>query len=83
MIGVVVASASGGAVALSVTLGGISVLVGVAISASLLPPFVNSGMLFAYSIFGIYVHADINSRLMAQVVSFLSVSVPLLVFINR
>ncbi|KJE89698.1 hypothetical protein CAOG_01132 [Capsaspora owczarzaki ATCC 30864] len=51
-IGICVAIASGFGVALSVLGNNTSSLVGVAISASLLPPAVNAGMLFAYSIWG-------------------------------
>ena len=48
--GAVIALASGGGVALSITNGGVGALIGVAISASLLPPVVNTGMLFALTI---------------------------------
>jgi len=50
-IGVAIAIPSGAAVALSLTSSNTSGLVGVAISASLLPPIVNSGILFAQAIF--------------------------------
>lgn len=56
LIGVLVASVSGIAVALTLTSGGIASLVGVAISASLLPPAVNSGLSFVYALFGPLVH---------------------------
>ncbi|XP_046849320.1 uncharacterized protein LOC124442861 isoform X2 [Xenia sp. Carnegie-2017] len=49
-IGVLIALPSGAGVALSVLGGNAGSLVGVAISASLLPPAVNSGMLWAYAI---------------------------------
>ncbi|CAB4009003.1 PREDICTED: uncharacterized protein LOC105336466 isoform X2, partial [Paramuricea clavata] len=49
-VGVCIALPSGAGVALSVLGGNAGSLVGVAISASLLPPAVNSGMLWAYSI---------------------------------
>ncbi|CAB4010924.1 Hypothetical predicted protein [Paramuricea clavata] len=49
-VGVCISLPSGAAVALSVLGGNIRPLVGVAISASLLSPAVNSGMLWAYSI---------------------------------
>lgn len=48
--GIGIAIPSGVAVAVAATGGGISALVGVAISAALLPPIVNSAMYFAYSI---------------------------------
>eukprot|EP00941_MAST-03F_sp_MAST-3F-sp1_P002072 g2072.t1 len=51
-IGIVFAVASGLVVGVSVTGGGINSLVGVAISASLLPPVVNSGMCLAYALVG-------------------------------
>jgi uncharacterized membrane protein len=46
--GFAIASASGVGVALSLTNGGASALVGVAISASLLPPIANAGLLFCF-----------------------------------
>ncbi|CAF2870627.1 unnamed protein product [Rotaria sp. Silwood2] len=52
-VGVLIALPSGAGVALSVLGGNIGSLVGVAISASLLPPAVNSGLLFAYALLGI------------------------------
>ncbi|CAF1216105.1 unnamed protein product [Adineta ricciae] len=48
--GALVAIASGAAAALSVLGGNFGSLVGVAISASLLPPAVNTGLLFSYSL---------------------------------
>eukprot|EP00941_MAST-03F_sp_MAST-3F-sp1_P004306 g4306.t1 len=50
LVGVIFAVASGVIVGVAVTGGGINSLVGVAISASLLPPIVNSGMLCAFAI---------------------------------
>ena len=50
--GAVVATASGFVVGLGVTGGGINSLVGVAISASLLPPIVNCGMMCAFAVLG-------------------------------
>ncbi|KAA0162915.1 hypothetical protein FNF28_04471 [Cafeteria roenbergensis] len=50
IVGVVVAIASGCGVALGIAGNNVSGLVGVAISASLLPPIVNAGMLWAYSL---------------------------------
>ena len=50
-LGVLVATVSGFVVGVCATQGGINSLVGVAISASLLPPVVNSGMLYSTSIF--------------------------------
>ena len=47
--GVFVAIPSGVGVALAISSGGINALVGVAISAALLPPICNAGMLFAYA----------------------------------
>ncbi|XP_060572976.1 uncharacterized protein LOC132730909 [Ruditapes philippinarum] len=49
-VGVLIAVPSGAAVAISVLGGNAGSLVGVAISASLLPPACNAGMLWAYSI---------------------------------
>ncbi|CAF1241468.1 unnamed protein product [Adineta ricciae] len=51
-VGVLIALPSGAGVALSVLGGNTGSLVGVAISASLLPPAVNCGLLFAYSLLG-------------------------------
>lgn len=48
--GVVIALASGGGVALGIAGNNVSGLVGVAISASLLPPLVNCGMLWGYAL---------------------------------
>lgn len=50
--GIVVATASGVVVGVGITGGGINALVGVAISASLLPPIVNCGMCCAFAIIG-------------------------------
>ncbi|UJR07157.1 hypothetical protein I4U23_011445 [Adineta vaga] len=50
-VGVLIALPSGAGVALSILGGNTGSLVGVAISASLLPPAVNCGLLFAYTIF--------------------------------
>jgi uncharacterized hydrophobic protein (TIGR00271 family) len=47
--GLFVAMPSGIGVALAISSGGINALVGVAISAALLPPICNAGMLFAYA----------------------------------
>ena len=47
--GLFVAIPSGVGVALAISSGGINALVGVAISAALLPPICNAGMLFAYA----------------------------------
>ncbi|UJR25144.1 hypothetical protein I4U23_006503 [Adineta vaga] len=51
-VGILIALPSGAGVALSVLGGNTGSLVGVAISASLLPPAVNCGLLFAYSLLG-------------------------------
>ncbi|MFW9831541.1 MAG: TIGR00341 family protein [Candidatus Thorarchaeota archaeon] len=52
IVGIVVAAASGAGVALAVTRGEISSLVGVAIAASLMPPAVNAGMNLIYALLG-------------------------------
>eukprot|EP01128_Nolandella_sp_AFSM9_P001798 TRINITY_DN12208_c0_g1_i1.p1 TRINITY_DN12208_c0_g1~~TRINITY_DN12208_c0_g1_i1.p1 ORF type:complete len:382 (+),score=66.28 TRINITY_DN12208_c0_g1_i1:160-1305(+) len=52
LVGVVIAVPSGIGVALAVTVSNINSLVGVAISAALLPPIVNSGMCFVYAFIG-------------------------------
>lgn len=52
VVGIVVAAASGAGVALAVTRGEISSLVGVAIAASLMPPAVNAGMNLIYALMG-------------------------------
>ena len=57
-IGVAIAIPSGVAVALSITGSNTSGLVGVAISASLLPPVVNSGILFAQACFQTYYYTS-------------------------
>ena len=46
----IVAFASGIAVVLEITMGGVNAIVGTAISASLLPPIVNSGMCMAMAL---------------------------------
>ncbi len=51
-IGMAVAAASGAGVALAVTRGELSSLVGVAIAASLMPPAVNSGMNLIFALVG-------------------------------
>lgn len=50
LYGLVVAFASGIAVVLGITMGGVNAIVGTAISASLLPPIVNSGMCLAMAV---------------------------------
>ena len=52
IIGFLIALPSGVGVALAISGRNTSSLVGVAISASLLPPCVNAGLLWAYSFFG-------------------------------
>ena len=52
LAGLVVATASGFVVGVAITGGGINALVGVAISASLLPPIVNCGICTAFAIIG-------------------------------
>ena len=68
LFGIMVATASGIAVAISVTAGAVNSLVGVAISASLLPPAVNAGMLLNWGLFGPLVHngAEVDRGLMLQ-----------------
>lgn len=51
IVGVAIAVPSGIGVALSILSNNANSLVGVAISASLLPPAINSGMLWAYAAF--------------------------------
>lgn len=52
LAGILVATASGFVVGVAITGGGINALVGVAISASLLPPIVNCGICCAFAIIG-------------------------------
>ena len=52
IIGFLIALPSGVGVALAISGRNTSSLVGVAISASLLPPCVNAGLLWAYALFG-------------------------------
>jgi uncharacterized membrane protein len=52
IISVMVSAAAGAVLAVTITSGGVNSLVGTAISAGLLPPLVNSGMLCAYA--GVY-----------------------------
>jgi hypothetical protein len=52
LAGILVATASGFVVGVAITGGGINALVGVAISASLLPPIVNCGICCAFAIMG-------------------------------
>ena len=58
-IGVVVAVASGAATAVGITSNSIAALVGVAISASLLPPAVNTGITLAYAFLGPLIHGPL------------------------
>lgn len=58
IVGIGIALPSGVGVALSVLGNNTSSLVGVAISASLLPPAVNCGMCYAYALIGPYLHGD-------------------------
>lgn len=51
-VSMIVAASSGTVLGVSITAGGVSSMVGVALSASLLPPIINSGILAVYS--GIY-----------------------------
>jgi len=54
IFGIVIAFVSGIGVALAVSHGSINSLVGVAISAALLPPITNTGMLFSYALFSLF-----------------------------
>lgn len=54
LTGIAIATPSGVGVALSILSNNTSSLVGVAISASLLPPAVNAGMMWAYAIFCVF-----------------------------
>jgi len=77
--GFAIATASGAGVALSCTNGGISALVGVAISASLLPPIVNCGMCFSLitiSSFSLFL-TQIHTFLFLSSLFPLSLSLPL------
>eukprot|EP01130_Rhizamoeba_saxonica_P017732 TRINITY_DN8661_c0_g1_i1.p1 TRINITY_DN8661_c0_g1~~TRINITY_DN8661_c0_g1_i1.p1 ORF type:complete len:367 (+),score=59.79 TRINITY_DN8661_c0_g1_i1:23-1123(+) len=60
VLGAAIALPSGVGVALSVTGGVVNSLVGVAISAALLPPIVNSGMNFVYAFVGGYWNAGVD-----------------------
>ena len=51
VISIIVSAAAGTILGVSVTSGGVNALVGTAISAGLLPPIVNAGMLISYSWF--------------------------------
>ena len=69
LYGAMVASPSGVGVALSLTSSNVSSLIGVAISASLLPPAVNAGMSLNYALFGPLVHGSEVSRTAMLVIS--------------
>jgi uncharacterized hydrophobic protein (TIGR00271 family) len=60
LIGILVAAPSGVGVALSVTSTNVGALIGVAISASLLPPAVNAGLLWNYGLFGPLIRDDVD-----------------------
>ncbi|MFX0168148.1 MAG: DUF389 domain-containing protein [Candidatus Hodarchaeota archaeon] len=84
IVGIAVAAASGAGVALAVTRGEISSLVGVAIAASLMPPAVNAGMNLVYAltgplIFGLGVNVALHMGIAG--ISFVLVLVNIL-FIN-
>jgi uncharacterized hydrophobic protein (TIGR00341 family) len=84
LIGIVVAGASGAGVALAVTRGEISSLVGVAIAASLMPPAVNAGMNLSYAFVGpIFVGSSVSiaGHLILAGISFSLVLINI-VFIN-
>ncbi len=79
IVGMVVAAASGAGVALAVTRGEISSLVGVAIAASLMPPAVNAGMNFIYATWGPMVFPGLVNTLFHLGMAGMSL---LLVFVN-
>ncbi|MFX1562982.1 MAG: TIGR00341 family protein [Promethearchaeota archaeon] len=84
IIGIVVAAASGAGVALAVTRGEISSLVGVAIAASLMPPAVNAGMNLSFALIGpILIGSSVNlaTHMLLAGISFSLVIVNIL-FIN-
>eukprot|EP01121_Diplochlamys_sp_Union-15-3_P010971 TRINITY_DN3143_c0_g1_i2.p1 TRINITY_DN3143_c0_g1~~TRINITY_DN3143_c0_g1_i2.p1 ORF type:complete len:233 (-),score=45.61 TRINITY_DN3143_c0_g1_i2:37-657(-) len=56
--GIAIAIPSGVGVALAITGGGANALVGIAISASLLPPVVNSGINLVYGVMAMFMHFD-------------------------
>mmetsp|Transcript_15462 Transcript_15462/g.23178 ORF Transcript_15462/g.23178 Transcript_15462/m.23178 type:complete len:395 (+) Transcript_15462:41-1225(+) len=62
IVGIFIAAPSGVGVALSVTSRSVGALIGVAISASLLPPAVNSGLMICYGLFGPMIHGDSVDR---------------------
>jgi len=63
-VGVAVAAPSGAGVALSVTSGGVNALIGVAISASLLPPACNTGaFLFTVSLLFLFLCLSVQTCL--------------------
>ena len=61
LVGVLVALPSGVGVALSVLAGNAGSMVGVAISASLLPPAVNAGLYWSMSMISA-IHGDLNAQ---------------------
>ncbi|KAK3612573.1 hypothetical protein CHS0354_042074 [Potamilus streckersoni] len=69
-VGVLIAIPSGAGVAISVLGGNAGSLVGVAISASLLPPAVNAGMLWAFSILAAAVPFSVNNTMKNSVSDF-------------
>ena len=66
--GFFVAAPSGVGVALAVTGGGINALVGVAISAALLPPVVNAGLCTTIGLYKIIVHSSTVSSVRVCVI---------------
>lgn len=72
LIGIAIAIPSGVGVALTITSGGVNPLVGVAISASILPPVTNSGMNLAYALIGPLIHGDAVDHTHHYVISGLS-----------
>lgn len=78
LYGLLVASPSGVGVALSLTSSSVTSLIGVAISASLLPPAVNTGMALNYAIFGPLVHGDEVSTVDMLIISGISFSLCIL-----
>ncbi len=75
ILGLIVAVASGIAVVLGISKGGVSAIVGVAISASLLPPIVNSGLCLSFALYIFCCHGathDVHHYLIKSGVSFQS-----------
>lgn len=85
LIGIIIAFPSGVGVALSVLGNNTNSLVGVAISASLLPPAVNTGLLWAYALYAVMFSVDsIHEMRMLElgVVSFLLTALNIVLVIS-